>query len=135
MADLREGDILYDLGCGDGRIVVAAAQKEGVEAVGVEIDPVRVLVSKLRALLAGVYSDVDIKLADIYGVSVRDADVVVIFLSRKANEKLAPKFKRELKSDALIVSYYHILPDWTPVGVGKSRDGHKIYAYRQGGPD
>jgi len=129
LSGLEEGELLYDLGCGDGRIVAAAAKRRGARAVGVEIDPVRFLVSKLRVFFGGVSSRARIKLGNMYEEDLSDADVVVLFLSAKANRKLSSKLREELGPGSRIVSYYHPLPDWEPRQVGRSADNYNLYLY------
>ncbi|MFW6012759.1 MAG: SAM-dependent methyltransferase [Candidatus Bipolaricaulota bacterium] len=132
LADIRPDDIIYDLGCGDGRIVVEAAKQYGIRGVGIEIDPLRVAISWLRALFAGQQSRVTIKMGNMYRVDLRQADVVVLFLSASSNRKLAPKLSRELEEGSRIVSYYHELPGWDSIQRAKSRDGHLLYLYQKG---
>ena len=131
LAQLKNNEVLYDLGCGDGRIVITAAKKYGANAVGIEIDPVRFIISRIRARLSGVAYKVDIKLANMYEIDLSEADVVVLFLSRSSNSKLSPMLKEQLKPGARIVSYYHHLPDWDPVEVGTSADGYNLFLYKK----
>lgn len=129
LAKLREGEHLVDLGCGDGRIVVAAAKGHGVRATGVEIDPFRVMLGRLWILLAGVRQRARILRRNMYTFDVSDADVVVLFLSATANFKLQTKLKRDLRAGARVVSYYHPMWGWTPTTTGEARDGYPIYVY------
>lgn len=86
MADLRPGDVVYDLGCGDGRIVVAAAKREKIKAVGVDIDPERVAESQENVRASGLDASVQIRQADVFGLDLRDADVV-FFISRRGSTR------------------------------------------------
>ena len=133
LAEVQDADTVFDLGCGDGRIVVAAAKEYGARGVGVEIDPLRIAASKIRALLAGVNSNVQLKLGNMYEADLSSADVVILFLSGTANRKLAPKLSRELGSGTRIVSYYHAIPNWKPERTATTRDGYNLYLYRKGG--
>jgi SAM-dependent methyltransferase len=129
LAGLREGEHVVDLGCGDGRIVVAAAKSYPVRATGVEIDPFRVLFGRLWILFAGVRRRARILRRDMYAFDLADVDVVILFLSATANFKLQTKLKRELRRGARVVSYYHPMWGWTPSTTGEARDGYPIYVY------
>lgn len=104
MAEIKEGDVLYDLGCGDGRIVIAAAEKFGVRAVGVEIDPE--LVKRARQTVAEKKLGhlVTIKQEDIYEIDFQEATVMMIYLSRRINEDLMPDLAK-LKPGSRIISH------------------------------
>jgi len=129
LAGLREGERVVDLGCGDGRIVVAAAKAYHVWATGVEIDPFRVLYGRIWILLAGVRGRARILRRNMYTFDLTNIDVVILFLSATANFKLQTKLKRELKPGSRVVSYYHPMWGWTPTTTGESRDGYAIYVY------
>jgi SAM-dependent methyltransferase len=129
LAQVHQGETVFDLGCGDGRIVIAAARWFGARGVGIEIDPARVLWARFWAFLMGVSRSVEIRLKDMYKVDLGRADVVVIFLSSKANQKLQDKLYDQLHRGARIVSYYHPLRGWKPARVGQGRNGHAIYLY------
>jgi len=104
LAELKKGDVLYDLGCGDGRIVVTAAKRYGVKAVGIDIDPRRVLESLDNVRSNRVESLVTIKNADIFKVDISEADVVTLYLLPELNVKLMPQL-RTLKPGSRILSY------------------------------
>jgi ubiquinone/menaquinone biosynthesis C-methylase UbiE len=104
MAELEPGDVVYDLGCGDGRIVVAAARRQRVKAIGVDINPERVAESREKVRAAGLESSVEIRQADIFALDLRDADVVFLYLTPRLNERLMPQL-RQLKPGARIISY------------------------------
>ncbi|MFP4136565.1 MAG: class I SAM-dependent methyltransferase [Candidatus Acetothermia bacterium] len=129
MLDLEPGEVVYDLGCGDGRFLTKAVRDFELEAVGIEIDPLRVFVSKLRVLLGGARSEARVLHGDMYEKKLSEADGVLLFLSGDANEKLAPKFEDELVSGVRIVSYYHELPGWEPAREEKNEKGHPVYLY------
>lgn len=131
LARIKPDEVLYDLGCGDGRIVIAGAKEYKAFGVGVEIDPVRFLVSKVKAFLSGAGDRVEIRLGNIYETDLSDADVVVLFLSKSANAKLSTKLREELKPGARIISYYHLLPDWEPAETATGSDGHNIFRYEK----
>ena len=104
MAELEPGDVVYDLGCGDGRIVVAAARRQRVTAIGVDINPERVAESRENVRAAGLESSIEIRQADIFALDLRDADVVFLYLTPRLNERLMPQL-RQLKPGARIISY------------------------------
>lgn len=104
LAEIEEGNVLYDLGCGDGRIVVTAARKYGIRAVGFDIDPQRVEESKANVRAAGVEHLVSIRHADIFTVDLSEADVVTMYLLPWINVALMPQL-RELRPGSRIVSF------------------------------
>ncbi len=104
MAQVKPGDVVYDLGCGDGRIVVAAAKKYGVKAVGIDIDPQRIKESKENVQAHHVENLVTIKQADIFAEDFSEATVVTLYLLPSLNVKLIPQLEK-LKPDTRIVSY------------------------------
>jgi tRNA G37 N-methylase Trm5 len=104
MAGIKRGDILYDLGCGDGRIVVTAAKKYGIRAVGVDVDPKRVRESRENVRTNQVEHLVTIKQADIFDLDFSGATVVTLFLLPELNTRLKPQL-RKLKPGSRILSY------------------------------
>ena len=116
MAEIKEGDVVYDLGCGDGRIVVAAAQRHGVKAVGVDINPERVEESRVRAKAAGVEDLVSIRQADIFTLDLSDADVVFTYLTPRLNQRLMPQL-RKMKPGSRVISYEFDMGNAKPVEV------------------
>ena len=130
LAQIKRGETVVDLGCGDGRIVITAARAFGAEGVGIEIDPARVLWARTAALLAGVRKRVRIVWKDMYKVDLYDADIVILFLSSAANLKLQDKLLRELHQGARIVSYYHPMLGWKPDKVEIAKTGYSMYLYR-----
>ena len=110
LASLRRGELLYDLGAGDGRILIEAARKFGARCVGVEIDPERV--TRLKERLTATRVEAKVIEGDFMQVDVSDADVVAIYLSESVNSKLAPKLMHELKPGSRVVSLDYELPAW-----------------------
>lgn len=130
LAQVQEEERVVDLGCGDGRIVIAAAKEFHAQALGVEIDPFRVFYARMWALLAGVRDRVRIVHGNMYAQDLTSVDVVILFLSATSNFKLQTKLRRELAGGARVVSYYHPMWGWTPDETGEARDGYPIYLYR-----
>ena len=129
LLDLEPGDLVYDLGCGDGRTLTAAVSDFDLRAVGIEIDPLRVVFSWLRVILSGAYPRARVSPGDMYKKDISGANGVLIFLSGDANEKLAQKFLQELDQGTRIVSYYHELPGWKPLKKESNDQGHPVYLY------
>lgn len=120
-ARLKKKHVVYDLGCGDGKIIIKSAPF-CKKAIGIEIDPVRYEISKLRTKNL---KNVQIIRKDFFSHNLKDADVVFIFLGPRANARLKEKFLKEMKKGSLVVSYYWKmdLPVW------KKDDKLKVYAY------
>ena len=114
LANVKAGEVVYDLGCGDGRIVIAAVQKFGGRGVCIDIDPQRITESEENARAAGVADRIRFLNQDLFVTDVSDAAVVMLFLSPGLNLKLRPKLLRELKPGARIVSHWHDMGDWKP---------------------
>jgi len=134
LAELRPGEILYDLGCGDARIVIMAAQKFGARAVGIELDDGRFKDSAKRVREAGLEDRVKIVHGNILDISVKDADVVTLYLLTSANERLRPNLERDLKPGARVVSHDFSMPGWKPLRTDELREtwgSHTIYLYKR----
>lgn len=114
LADVKKTDIVYDLGCGDGRIVVAAAKTFGARAVGIDINPVRILEAKDNAKKAGVENLVRFEENDLFEADIHEATVVTLFLLSSVNLKLRPKLLHDLKPGTRIVSNTFDMGDWKP---------------------
>jgi cyclopropane fatty-acyl-phospholipid synthase-like methyltransferase len=126
MSELKPGEVVYDLGCGDGRILVCAAREFQARAVGVELNPWLYVLAVLRVFFSGCSSRVQIIFGNLHNVPLEEADVVTIFLFSHVNELLQEKFRQELKKGARIVSYVWKLPSWVPV----ASDGeYQLYLY------
>jgi hypothetical protein len=113
-AHLKKGDVLYDLGSGDGRIPIAAAKQYGVRAVGIDIDPKLVAESNEAAKREGLERLVSFRNEDIFTADFRDATVVTLYLSDTLNVMLRPKLLRELRPGSLIISHDFRMGDWPP---------------------
>ena len=128
LADVRKGDVVYDLGCGDGRIVIAAAQQFGARGVGIDIDPQRIRESLENAREAGVTGRVRFRNEDLFEADISEATVVTLFLWPEVNLKLRQKLWRDLKPGTRVVSYYWDMGDWEPERRIPA-DGHEIYLW------
>lgn len=126
MVALRDGDVLYDLGSGDGRIPIAAAKRKQVRAVGIDIDPQRIAEANANARAAGVTGEVSFKQADLFTSDFSEATVVTLYLLDTLNEKLRPKLLAELKPGTRIVSHAFRMGDWEPEKEA-TIDGRTIY--------
>ncbi|HUK15076.1 MAG TPA: class I SAM-dependent methyltransferase [Bryobacteraceae bacterium] len=114
LADVKVDDIVYDLGCGDGRIVIAAAKNYGAHAVGIDIDPKRIQEAKENARRAGVEDLVRFEENDLFQADIHEASVVTLFLLSSVNQRLRPKLLQDLKPGARIVSNTFSMGDWKP---------------------
>lgn len=114
LAALKTGDVLYDLGCGDGRIVIAAAQRSGVKALGIDIDPIRIGESNENAAKAGLTGKVRFIQQDLFEADFRDATVVTMYLLTSVNLRLRPKLLEELKPGTRLVSHSFDMGEWRP---------------------
>lgn len=137
LAKVTKNDVVYDIGCGDGRIVISAAEKYGARGVGIDIDPARIQESKENAKKAGVEKLVKFRLEDATKTDISQATVVTIYLLPESNELLRPKFEKELKPGTPVVSHNYIIPGWEDKEAGflsiKDQDGteHSIFLYRR----
>lgn len=114
LAEVRAGDVLYDLGCGDGRIVIAAAGR-GAHATGIDIDPFTLYFARINARRAGVEARVRFVRGDFFQADLRDATVVTLYLSPEVNQRLLPKLLDELAPGSRIVSHkFHMGDAWKP---------------------
>lgn len=114
LAGVTKNDVVYDLGCGDGRIPITAAQVYGARGVGVDIDPQRIAEANANAKKAGVSHLVTFRLQDAMTVDLSDATVVTLYLLSSSNLKLRPMLTRQLKPGARIVSHAFSMGDWQP---------------------
>src|SRR5689334_15161537 len=114
-AHVTSNDVVYDLGSGDGRIVIAAAKKYGARAVGVELDADLIKQANKNAQKAGVADKVRFVQGDLFKTDLSEATVVTMYLSQTINQRLEPKLKRELKPGSRVVSHrFEMPPTWKP---------------------
>jgi len=115
IADVQARDVVYDLGSGDGRIVITAAKKFGARGVGIEIDPELVKKATENAVAAGVSDRVRFVVQDFFTADISEATVVTLYLLQSLNERLRPKLARELNPGTRIVSHvFNMGPEWPP---------------------
>jgi predicted RNA methylase len=131
MARIKPGETVYDLGSGDGRILIAAADKYKARAVGVEISPALVAAATEQIKKAGLSDRATVIQGDVLQTDFSKADVVTIYLDAASNAKLRPQLEK-LKPGARVVSHNAEVPGWKPVRVEKAAegDGHTIYLYQ-----
>ncbi|MEM5854640.1 MAG: class I SAM-dependent methyltransferase [Candidatus Aenigmatarchaeota archaeon] len=126
LAEVNRKDILYDLGAGDGRVVITAAKEFGCKAVGIERSALLAAICRFRIKRAGLQDKVKIIEKNYFDVNLSEATVITAYLSKKQNEKLVPKLKRELKKGTRIVSASHVFPGLREVK--RIKTGH-FYSY------
>jgi precorrin-6B methylase 2 len=114
LADVRPGDTVYDLGCGDGRIVVTAAKQFGARAVGVDINPQRISEANENARKAGIAEKVKFIEGDLFNADIHEATVVTLYLLPNVNLRLRPKLLKELRPGTRVVSHSFDMDDWKP---------------------
>jgi SAM-dependent methyltransferase len=133
MAQLKSGETLYDLGCGDGNILIAAAQKYKVKAVGIELSDHLARTAAERVKKAGLQNEVKVIRGNFMHTDLSGADVVTLYLATTANASLRPNLERYLRPNTRVVSYDYPIPGWKPVNTSESgRHGatHTIYLYQ-----
>jgi ubiquinone/menaquinone biosynthesis C-methylase UbiE len=119
IAQVGPNDLVYDLGSGDGRIVIAAAKKHGARGVGIDIDPDRIREARANARSAGVSDRVEFREADLFKTDLGEATVVTLYLLSSVNLQLRPKLLSELKPGTRIVSHAFDMGDWKPLKTEK----------------
>ncbi len=131
MARLKPGETLYDLGCGDGRILIAAAGKYKAKAVGVEISPKLVAQATANVVKQGLSGVARVIHGDALEADISRADVVTIYLATSLNEKLRPRLEKFLKPGARVVSHGFAVPGWKAARVERAdaRHEHLLYLY------
>jgi precorrin-6B methylase 2 len=132
LAELSEDDVLIDLGCGDGRIVLAAARNYGARGIGIDIDPELIERAKRLAKASGVDHLVEFRVEDATQTSLADATVVSLFLTPGGNELVRPRLETELAPGTRVISHNYTIPGWLVMGVealGDERERHDLYLY------
>jgi hypothetical protein len=137
LAEVDSQDVLYDLGCGDGRILITAAKKYGTRGVGIDIVPQRIEESRLAALEAGVEDFVEFHLGDAAKMNISEATVVALYLLPESNEILRPRFEKQLKPGVFVVCHNYTIPGWedkevNAVAIKDKKDkDHTIFLYKR----
>jgi len=129
LAKVKADDLVYDLGSGDGRIVILAAQKYGARGVGVEIDPRLVEISRQIAREGEVADKVAFIEGDLFTADISKATVVMLYLSSSVNRRLEPKLRHELPAGARIVSHQFPIGDWIPNETIRAEDGTDLFLW------
>jgi SAM-dependent methyltransferase len=129
LAGITAGDVVYDLGSGDGRIVMLAAQKYRARGVGIEIDPKLVARAKEAAASADVGDRVRFIEGDLFDASIGEATLVTLYLSPRVNAKLEPKLKAELRPGTRVVSNQFAIGSWPPAKTMRASDGTLLYLW------
>jgi len=125
-ADIEPTDVVYDLGSGDGRIVISAARDYGATGIGVEIDPKYIDMARLNAAANNVTDKVTFIQADLFEIEFTDATVITLYLSDQLNLRLLPKLLDDLKPGTRIVSHEFALGDWEPEQ-SLNINGHRVH--------
>ena len=129
LADVHKGDVVYDLGSGDGRIIITAAKQFGTRGVGIDINPIRIGEANDNAKAAGVTNLVTFRNEDMFEANISEATVVTLYLLTSLNIKLRPKLVHDLKPGTRIVSQTFDMGDWKPEKE-ESVEGRRIYLWR-----
>jgi SAM-dependent methyltransferase len=133
LAEIKPDDVVYDLGSGDGRIVVLAAQKYGCSGVGIELDPRLVATSRQIARDAGLDHKATFIEGDLFTADISRATIVTLYLSTSVNRDLEPKLRRELKPGTRIVSHQFPIGTWEPLKRVRSvHDGTELFLWTIG---
>lgn len=126
LAKIKKNDVLYDLGSGDGRIIITAAKEYGIKAVGIERNPILYWLSKKNVEKEKLQDKVKLIKGDLFKQNLSKANVVVLYLTPRLNKKLLPKLEMELKKGTRIISASHVFKGWKEVR--KIKTGH-FYCY------
>ena len=130
LADIKSGEVLYDLGCGDGRIIITAARLYGIHGVGVDIDPQRIQECRKNAANAEVENLVTFLEQDLFATDLREANIVTLYLLNTVNLKLRPKLLQELEPGTRIISHRFSMNEWRADKTSKvwdRGDVHEVY--------
>ena len=137
LAEVDPSDVVYDIGCGDGRILIFAAQEFGARGVGIDIDPELIAKSRELAEKVGVADKVEFRLGDATKMDLSEATVVTIYLIPKSNAILRPQFDEQLRPGTYVVSHNYVIPGWEDKEIayrdwtGVDGEMHTIWTYRR----
>jgi len=129
LAEVKPEDIVYDLGCGDGRIIIMATREYGARSIGIEADPFRCLYTWVRIIISGLSKKTGLIWGNFFRSNLSEATIVILFLSQSANNNLRKKLSQELKPGSRIVSYYWTFNGWRPKKVDRK---FGVYLYEIG---
>jgi SAM-dependent methyltransferase len=129
LAKVKKSDIVYDLGCGDGRILIEAAKRYGAHGVGIDINPERIREAEGIARRERVSELLSFRIGDLYDIDLQDATLVALYLLPEVNLKLRPKLQKQLRPGARIVSHTFDMGDWKP-NQAKRSGGETIYLWK-----
>lgn len=135
LAQPRPTDVVYDLGCGDGRVVIEAVRRSGARGVGVDLDPQLIRQANANAARVGVLGQVAFRTADLFATDIREATVVMLFLWPEINLRLLPKLLAELPPGSRIVSNWHDMGSFQPTRTITLKGGsnpHRVYLWLVG---
>jgi ubiquinone/menaquinone biosynthesis C-methylase UbiE len=132
LSELKPSENLYDLGCGDGRLIILAAKDVGANSTGVDLREDLLERAKIEILRLGLQEKVKVIQGNFFEVDISPANVVTLYLTSSANERLRPKLEKELKVGCRVVSHDFKVPGWKPSLVYDELLGHTIYTYRVG---
>ena len=122
LGEIKKNDVVYDLGSGDGRVVIAASKEYGAKAVGIEKNPVLYRISDWNTKRHGLNGKIKLIKGDIFEQNFSDADAVIVYLTPRLNAKLKPKLERELRKGSKVISASHVFKGWKEVA--KIKTGH-----------
>jgi len=126
LVELKQGELLYDLGAGDGRVLLIAAKEFGAKAIGIEVAPVQIMLTWLRIILSGLGDRVRVKFGNFYKTELKDANVVFIYATLQELMKLAPHLEKKMMPGSRLVSISADFPEWEPT---KFDEKDLIFAY------
>jgi cyclopropane fatty-acyl-phospholipid synthase-like methyltransferase len=132
LSQIKPGEVLYDLGCGDGRLIILAAKDVGAKSTGIELREDLVERARTEIKRLNLEDRVKVIQGNFFDVNISDANVITLYLTSSANERLRPKLEAELKPGARVVSHDFKVPGWKPIGIYDELLGHTIYTYRIG---
>jgi len=117
LVGLKRDEVLYDLGAGDGRVLLIAAKEFGAKAVGIEVAPVQIMLIWFRIIFGGLGDRVQVRLGNFYNTELGDADVVFIYATSQELPKLTPHFEKQMKPGSRLVSISADFPEWEPTAI------------------
>ena len=132
LSELKPNENLYDLGCGDGRLIILAARDVGAHSIGVDLREDLVERARTEILRLGLQEKVKVIQGNFFDIDISPANVVTLYLTSSANERLRPKLEKELQVGCRVVSHDFKVPGWKPRLVYDELLGHTIYRYRIG---